>query len=102
DVYSENIPAHRRLPAQEQQQIEQRIGVLAARDADHDAVVLVEKREISDGGAHLLDDLLFELGGETKGPQLGGSKRRRRQSRWRGRDLAEQGHPLHGTLSIAK
>src|SRR5262245_62407716 len=51
-----NVVANRRLAAQEQQQIEQRVRVLAARHAHHHPVVFVEQSEVADRGAHFLDD----------------------------------------------
>ena len=54
DVDGDELVAHRRLSREQQERVEQRVRILAARDADHDAVALGDEPVVD----HRLADLL--------------------------------------------
>ena len=61
EVDRDDLEGHRRACTQREQQIEQGIAVLAARDADHHLVTRFDHRKISDRLAHLAAQPLVQL-----------------------------------------
>ena len=58
---------HRRALAQSRQDVEQRVAVLAARQADHDLVAGLDHVEVADRLAHLAVQPLAQLVGLERG-----------------------------------
>ena len=62
EVDGDDRELDRRALAQLDQDVEQRVAVLAARDADHDAVAVLDHREVGDRAADLAMQALLQLG----------------------------------------
>ena len=62
EVDGDDLELDRRARAQLDQDVEQRVAVLAARDADHDAVAVLDHREVGDRTPDLPVQPLRELG----------------------------------------
>jgi hypothetical protein len=71
EVDGDDVEADRRALAQAQQDVQQRVAVLAARQADHDLVAGLDHVEVGDRLAHLAVQALAELVGFEGG--LGGN-----------------------------
>jgi len=54
EVDGDELEAHRRAPLQQAQEVEHRVGVLAAGHRHHDAVACFDELPIVNGAAHLL------------------------------------------------
>src|SRR4051812_33674306 len=67
EVHRDELEAHRRLGLQREQHIQQRVAVLAAGEAHHDAVALGDHAEVGDRLAHLAADAFGELSGLVVG-----------------------------------
>ena len=61
EIDGDELEAHRRLALQAQQHVEQRVGVLAAGQADHDDVAVVDHPVVADGLADEAAQLGLEL-----------------------------------------
>jgi hypothetical protein len=67
EVDRHDVEVHRRALAQGQQQVEQRVAVLAARQADHDLVAGLDHVEVGDRLADLAVQPLAQLVGLVRG-----------------------------------
>ena len=63
EVHGDELEAHRRDLAQLQQDVEERMAVLAAGEADHDAVAVLDHVEVADGLADVAAQALGQLVG---------------------------------------
>ena len=61
EVDRDDVEGHRRAFAQRQQDLEQAVAVLPARQADHHLVAIVDHAEVADRLADLADQPLLEL-----------------------------------------
>ncbi len=61
EIHGEQRELHRRAPLQREQHVEQRVRILAAREADHDAVALPDHAVVLDGLAHETAQLRGQL-----------------------------------------
>ncbi len=55
------LELHRRTLLQRQQQVEQRVGILAAGQADHDPIAFADHVEVGDGPAGIALQALDQL-----------------------------------------
>ncbi len=83
EVDGDDREARRRAALQFEQDVEQRVAVLAARDADHHLVALADHREVADRAADLTAQSLDELGRFDRALAL--DRRIGERIRWRGR-----------------
>ena len=62
EIYGDDLEFDRCPPPHVEQQVKQRIAVLAARQADHHPVALLDHRKVGYGLAHLLEQAGFSFG----------------------------------------
>ena len=79
DVDGDELVADRRLAREQQQRVEQRVGVLAARDADHDAVALVDEAVVDDRLRRSSARCAARASSRAERAELGDAQRRRRR-----------------------
>jgi hypothetical protein len=56
----QQLEPDRRAALQDAQQLQERVGILAPRDSDQDAVALGDEAEVGDGPAHVAEQGLFQ------------------------------------------
>ena len=61
EIHSQDVEFDGRAALDIEQQIEQRVAVFAARETDHDAVAILDHREIFDRTTHLFEQLGLEF-----------------------------------------
>ena len=76
EVDGHELEAHRRGTLQRQQQVEQRVGVLAAGQAHHDQVAVLDHRIVADGPAGQPAQLGLQPLERLRGPGLRHGRRR--------------------------